>query len=69
MGQQLAQQQAASGGLPAQMTPLLGMLGLGRPASAATPPAGAITPVPPPQNGGKIVIYGLDGGPKEIPAK
>ena len=69
LGQQLAQQQAASGGLPAQLTPLLGMLGLGGPASAVTPPARAITPVPPPQNGGKIVIYGLDGGPKEIPAK
>ncbi len=69
MGQQLAQQQAASGGLPAQLTPLLGMLGLGGPASAAKPPASAVTPVAPPQNGGKIVIYGLDGGPKEIPAK
>jgi hypothetical protein len=67
--QQLAQQQAASGALPAQLTPLLGMLGLGGPASPATPPAGSITPVPPPQNGGKIVIYGLDGGPREIPAR
>ncbi len=60
-GQQMAQQQAAaSGGLPAQLLPLLGTLGLGRAPAAAAP-------APPPQNGGKIVIYGLDDGPKEIP--
>jgi hypothetical protein len=63
-GQQVAQQQAAaSGGLPAQLLPLLGTLGLGQ-SNAAAP---AATPMPPPpQNGGKIVIYGLDDGPKEI---
>ena len=69
LGQQMAAQQATSGGLPAQLAPLLGSLGLGGlgPAKPAAPPAGAIAPEPPPQNGGKIMIYGLDGGPKAIP--
>jgi hypothetical protein len=66
LGQQLAQQQAASGGLGAELMPLLGMFGLGGPASPAKAPADTIAPAPPPQNGGKIVIYGLDEGPKEI---
>ncbi len=67
MAQQFAQQQAASGGLSTQLAPLLGTLGLGGPGSPAKPAAGTIAPAPPPQNGGKIVIYGLDEGPKEIP--
>jgi hypothetical protein len=67
----MAQQQAASGDLAAQLAPLLGGLGTGGlgPATPTKRPAGAITPVPPPQNGGKIIIYGLDDGPKELPAK
>jgi hypothetical protein len=66
--QQFAQQQAASGDLTTQLAPLLGSLGFGGggPASSAKPPTRAITPARPPQNGGKIVIYGLDDGPKEI---
>ena len=69
LGQQLALQQAASGGLPAQLMPLLGTFGLGGPASSGKPPTSAIAPEPPPQNGGKIVIYGLDDGPKELPVR
>jgi hypothetical protein len=66
----MAQQQAASGGLPAQLAQLLGSFGLGGfgPGTPSKPPARVIAPEPPPQNGGKIVIYGLDGGPKQIPA-
>jgi hypothetical protein len=65
----MAQQQAASGDFAAQLAPLFGNLGIGGfggPA-AAKKPAGAITAEPPPQNGGKIKIYGLDDGPKEVP--
>ena len=64
----MLQQQAASGtagampGLPPQLSSLLSSLGLGGGAKPdAKPPA--------PQDGGKVIIYGLDGGPKEIPAK
>jgi hypothetical protein len=62
-----AAQQAASGGDPtggslASIQPLLNMLGMGG-GPAATP---AKTTEPPPANGGKIMIYGLDGGPKEV---
>jgi hypothetical protein len=60
--QQYAQQQPSSGGLPAQLMPLLGSLGLGG-AAQATKPA----PPPPPANGGKIMIYGLDGGTVTLP--
>jgi hypothetical protein len=69
MVQQLAQEQATSGALPQQLAPLLGMLGMGGPASAAKPAAGATAPAPAPKNDGKIKIYGLDDGTKEIPAK
>jgi hypothetical protein len=66
----MAQQQAVSGGLPAQLAPLLGSFGIGGGSAApAKQPAGTITAPPPAQNGGKIMIYGLDGGPKEVPAK
>jgi hypothetical protein len=62
-----AAQQAAAGGDPtggslASIQPLLNMLGMGG-GPAATP---AKPTEPPPANGGKIMIYGLDGGPKEI---
>jgi hypothetical protein len=63
----LAQQQVESGGMPAQLATLLGGFGMG--GFATKPPAGAITPEPPPRNGGKIVIYGLDDGPKVISPK
>jgi len=49
-----AQAQAASGSFGSQLQPLMGMLGL-----AGTPPA----------NGGKIMIYGLDEGPREVKTK
>jgi hypothetical protein len=69
----LAQQQVASagstqGGLPTQLAPLLGGFGRGG-FAPGKPSPGAIAPEPPPQNGGKIVIYGLDDGPKVIPPK
>jgi hypothetical protein len=66
----MAQQQAASGDLPAQLAPLLGSWGVGGfgGATTAKPPVGASRPEPPPQNGGKIKIFGLDDGPKELPA-
>jgi hypothetical protein len=62
----LAQQQVSSGALPSQLAPLLGGFGMG--AFGGSKPSTAVTPEPPPQNGGKIVIYGLDGGPKQMPA-
>ena len=66
----MAQQQAASGDLSTQLAPLLGNLGLGGfgGASRAKQPVRGNAPEPPPQNGGKIVIYNLDGGPQEVPA-
>jgi hypothetical protein len=66
----MAQQQAATGDFAAQLTPLLGSLGMGGfgGAAPAKKPAVAIAPEPPPQNGGKVVIFGLDGGPQELPA-
>jgi hypothetical protein len=62
---QMAQAQVASGALSAQMQPLLRLMGLG---STAGTPATAVDPQtpPPPANGGKIMIYGLDGGPREV---
>jgi hypothetical protein len=63
LGQQLARQQAASGAVPAQLMPLLGIFGLG---GDATPPS---APARPSQNGGVIKIYGLDGGTKVIQPK
>jgi hypothetical protein len=48
-----AQQQAASGAIP-QLELLRGMLGL------------SSAPAKEPDTGGKIVIYGLDGGPREV---
>jgi hypothetical protein len=67
----MAQQQAASSGLPAQLAPLLSTFGMGS-FGAATPakgPAGTVSIAPPPDNGGKIMIYGLDSGPKEVPVQ
>ncbi len=65
----MAQQQAASGDLAAQLAPLFGSLGGGfGPGSNPKPPVSISRPEPPPQNGGKIKIYGLDDGPKELPA-
>jgi hypothetical protein len=49
-----AQSQAASSSFAEQLQPLMGMLGL----------AGAA-----PANGGKIMIYGLDDGPREVKTK
>jgi len=56
-----------SGRLPA----LMGMLGMPAPAARASTPAPAAAPVAPvaPQNPGKIMIYGLDDGPKEVGVK
>lgn len=69
MIQQQAASAANSGGVPTQLTPLLSTLGLGG-ASAIAPaaPAASATKAPPAQNGGTIRIYGLDDGPKEVPA-
>ena len=61
---QFAQSQAASGSFAAQLQPLMGMLGL--PGSSSAAPAKA---PPPPDNGGKILIYGLDDGPREVKTK
>ena len=56
-----AQSQAASVSFADQLQPFMGMLGLPG-SSGAAPPAKA---PPPPSNGGKIMIYGLDDGPRE----
>jgi hypothetical protein len=66
-----AQEQASSADLGSSLSslqPLLGMLGIGGgPAAASSAPAPRATPLVPPQDhGGKIMIYGLDGGPKEV---
>jgi hypothetical protein len=67
-----AQEAASSGGDPtgslASLQPLFNMLGMGggTPAGPAATPAKS--PEPPPSNGGKIMIYGLDDGPKEVKA-
>jgi hypothetical protein len=63
-GQQLARQQAASGALPAQLAPLLGIFGMG--GAAREPTTAPTAPAQTPKNGGVIKIYGLDGGPKVI---
>jgi hypothetical protein len=56
------------GGFPAQLAPLLGSFGIGG-AAAPSPKlaAGPAAPPPPAKNDGKIKIYGLDDGPKELP--
>lgn len=65
---QMAQAQAASGALAEQLQPLLGLLGV---SGGAAPAAGA-RPTPPepqvvvPDTGGKIIIYGLENGPREV---
>jgi hypothetical protein len=72
----MAQQQALSasgGGFPSQFAPILGSFGIGgasAPAAPTKPPTRTPMPgsAPAPQNGGKILIYGLDDGPKEIAA-
>ncbi len=64
MLQQQAMSAAGDGGIPAQLSPLLGAFGLGPTPGKKTAPSA--TPAPP-QNPGSIKIYGLDGGPKEIP--
>lgn len=53
---------SGAGGL-AQLAPLLGSFGIGGGSSPKPVPAAP----PPPQNGGKIMIYGLDDGPKQLP--
>jgi hypothetical protein len=55
-------------GFPAQLAPLLGSFGIGG-AAASSPKlaAGPGAPPPPAKNDGKIKIYGLDDGPKELP--
>jgi hypothetical protein len=63
LGQQLARQQAASGALPSQLAPLLGMFGMGGAGKSPNTPAQA------PPTDGVIKIYGLDGGPKVIQPK
>ncbi len=60
-----AQSQAASVSFADQLQPFMGMLGLPG-SSGAAPPAKA---PPPPSNGGKIMIYGLDDGPREVKTK
>ena len=60
-----AQAQAASGALANQLQPLLGMLGVQ--GAAPAPAARAAEPqVTVPDTGGKIIIYGLDNGPREV---
>lgn len=69
---QQMQAQTRAGGTPsaAGIQSLLGMFGVGGPAAGSAAPgaaAGARTTTPPaPSNGGKIMIYGLDGGPREV---
>ena len=60
-----AQSQAASGSLSEQLQPFMGMLGLPGSSGSAAP---AKAPAPP-SNGGKIMIYGLDDGPREVKTK
>lgn len=65
----MLQQQAASAGdgILSQIAPMMGGLGIGgAAASTSKPPVHSAEP--PPQNGGKIKIYGLDDGTKEISA-
>ena len=70
---QIQQQAAAAasssaGGLPPQLAPLLGVLGIGgNAANGQSKPAAGAAPAPP-QNDGAVKIYGLDDGPKEVPA-
>lgn len=61
----LAQQQAQSANLPPQFAPLLSAFGVSPkgPAQPDVAPRAAQ-----PKNDGKVKIFGLDGGPKEIPA-
>jgi len=68
----MAQQQASSANLPPQLAPIFSAFGMGD-KSAAQPSAeqrkAAQAPQPvQPKNDGKVRIFGLDGGPKEIPA-
>lgn len=68
MLQQQATSAANSGvGLPPQLTSVLSSFGLGGATPAAAAPARHAAE-PPPQNGGKVKIYGLDDGPKELSA-
>lgn len=71
----MIQQQALSAagdgsGVPSQLAPFLGSFGLGpaqaKSGSSALPPSDPAASAPA-QGGGSIKIYGLDGGPKEIP--
>ncbi len=62
----LAQQQAQSANLPPQLAPLLSAFGMGPKDTAQTDVAQPNTAQP--KNDGKVKIFGLDGGPKEIPA-
>ncbi len=76
----LAQQQASSANLPPQLAPFLSAFGVGDKAAAqpnAAQPSSAQSnqaqpkatqPSAQPNNDGKVRIFGLDGGPKEIPA-
>jgi hypothetical protein len=57
-----AQAQAASGSFAEQIQPLMGLLGLPSSSGPAKAP-------PLPANGGKIMIYGLDDGPREVKTK
>jgi hypothetical protein len=65
----MAQQQATTamkdGGFAGQLAPLLGAFGIG---PSSNPAPGRLTPPPPARHDGSIKIYGLDDGPKEIPA-
>lgn len=71
-----ASQGTGAAGLGAgQLPALLGMLGMSQPASPAVAPAAPATPspvvapAPIPQPPGKIMIYGLDDGPREVGTK
>lgn len=58
---------AAAGADPGRMAGLLGMLGMGSPVAVQPSAAPARTAAPAaPQNPGKIMIYGLDDGPREV---
>jgi len=69
VAQNLAKAQGLRASAGSQLPPgLLTMMGIPPTAAPAVTPAPAVEPVAPPQNPGKIMIYGLDDGPREVGA-
>jgi hypothetical protein len=64
----LQSQMKSAGSDPARLAGLMGMLGMAAPGAQrpAPKPSGQTAP---PENSGKIMIYGLDDGPREVGAK